>query len=433
MTEIIPFPGLRFSCAPAADLSAVVAPPYDVISPAQQQSLLQRDPHNIVRLDRGDDLPGDNGTGNKYTRAASLLAEWRNDGVLMQDDAPCLYVYEQEFSDQQGHTRKRSGLHATVRLQDYGEGGVRPHEFTKEAPKRDRLNLLRATRANLSSIFSLCDDSSGTFDSLLEDASSGSPLATATGEEGAVNRLWRVNRPEAIRRFQNVLAPLPLFLADGHHRYETALDYRSERRAAAASWSGDEPENFTMMTIVNTRHPGLVIFPTHRMLQIDAPIDWDRVHDALRQCFECEEVVPALLSEDLEQANAHTFGLCARGCGFRLRLMDRDRLLPGLEAGKSADYNQLEVTILHSVIIDHLLVAAGIDREQVAIHYTADANEAITRAQTGEFTMSFLLQPTRMEQVLAVASSGEKMPSKSTYFYPKVITGMVMRLLHSDQ
>jgi len=422
LAEVTSFPGVRYQEEIGADLSALVAPPYDVIPPTLQRELHARHPHNVIHLEFGLPQPADSPGDDQYTRAAGWLNEWLATGVLGHDE-PSLYVCEEEFVDQQGRTRQRTGLVASVRLQEFSEGGIKPHELTRAAPKADRLNLLRATRANLSSIFALCDEPTGVFDQRLSACVAAPPLATAVGPKGVTSRLWRIGDPAMIVSLQTALRDAPLFIADGHHRYETALNYRAEQRAANAAWSGEEPPNFVMMTIASTRNPGLAIFPTHRLLRFTQAFDLNRL---------CAEAAPYFNVADCEPrapagAEVPTFVLATRARTIRLTLKSAHGVAHWLSAQSAA--NELDVTILHDIIIDRLFPAAGVPSSALALDYTADDGEAIASLQSGASDCVCLMQATRMEQVLAMSWAGEKLPSKSTYFYPKLLTGLVLRSL----
>ena len=330
--------------------------------------------------------------------------------------------------------KQRRGVLGALLLTEFGEG-VQPHEHTLSGPKADRLNLLRATNTNTSPIFGLYSDTQGWVESLLNDVSFDTPICEATDGEGIVHRLWRVTDDETVNAINASISGEDILIADGHHRYETALNYRNECRAKAEAngqeWTGGEAENYVMMMCVSTSDDGLVVLPTHRI----AKADTSTLLDDLKNYF---EVTPA--SENVDELTAHIeddafvsrpgrFGLCLNGQHYLLQLKDGTAHQSAMDDSKSAAYRDLDVSILHTLILEQLL---GIDAEKLAagghIAYTIDAGEA--SAKTRDSGAAFLMRSTPVTQVQAVANAGDKMPQKSTYFYPKLITGLVLRPLH---
>ncbi len=438
MAEFRSFAGLRFN-PEKVELSAVLAPPYDVIKGAMRDELIARSPHNVV----GVELPeGEDDT--KYQTAARLLQEWREQGVVVRDDA-AFYVYEQEFEvPGSGAVLKRRGTLGALHLEEFGEG-VKPHEHTLSGPKEDRLKLLRATRANTSPIFSLFDDNDGWISGLLDMVCAARPIAEARDAEGSTHRLWRVLDDETVNAIEAALEDEPVFIADGHHRYETALNYRNECRAeaeaAGRTWTGAEPENGVLMMCVATSDTGLVVLPTHRLVKGVAVARIDALRDALEPYFEIEFVtsldypevhVATLLARINEQASddAPRLGMHFSGQSYLLKLRPNGAHRAQMDAARSDAYNALDVTILHRLILENQL---GIGAQELAagghVSYTIDARDAIEKVDAGEYAAAFLLRATPVEQVQEVAAAGDKMPQKSTYFYPKLMTGMVLRPL----
>ena len=432
MADVRPFRALRYDPA-HADLALAIAPPYDIISPGQQAELYERSPYNAVRIEYGEQLPGDNDAGNRYTRAAYDIDAWRREGVLLRDEAPAIYAYEQEF-EAAGQRYRRRAWFAAVRLEEWEKGVVKPHEHTLSGPKEDRLELLRATRLQISPVYCLFR------------ARDGAPSmpAMAGGQlydvetDGQRHVLSAVRHATELRRFAEHLAACDVYIADGHHRYETALNYRNEARARSANWTGEEPENFVLMALPAAADPGLVVLPTHRLVTPPRfPVD---VLDRIGQFF---DVTPAAaqrgdrLASMLDQVAGPGSGrtaFAAAGLDRRARhlLVLRDR--PGVEAlmppdepaaWKRLDVNVLQYGILEPVFgIDAAALAAG-----ATVSYTQDPVEAVAAIEAERARVAFVLNATPVDQVLAVADAGGRMPQKSTYFFPKLPTGLVMNSL----
>ncbi len=439
MAEIRPFRALRYQAGQVDDLARVIAPPFDIISPDEQRALHARSPHNIVRLEYGETHDDDSEANNRYTRAAATLAEWSASGVLAQDDRPAFYIYDQEFEHDGRHYCRRALL-TRVRLEDWAEGVIRPHEYTMARPKEDRLRLLRACRANFSPVLTFYRDPEGAVSSALQEATSGrNPLAVA---EGVTERhtLWSLSEEKTQRWLEQQLAPATIYIADGHHRYETALAYRDERRAAAASWTGQEPENFVLVGLTAAEDPGLLILPIHRLVHL--PRADDSVLERLRQYLTVEEVTSAqtqgeaaphrlleLIAERGRSASA--FGLCWPGKRvFLLTAADPQGLVAHFCPQCPVQWRDLDVIVLEIAILENIL---GIDRRPVqeggTVAIEPDALEACKQVQAGHYSAAFLLNPVPVEKVMDVADAGERMPRKSTFFYPKLATGLVINRL----
>jgi uncharacterized protein (DUF1015 family) len=436
LTEIRPFRGLRYQAGQVGDLAKVIAPPYDAISPDEQRALHARSPYNVVRLEYGE--ARDNGEeNNRYTRAAATLAQWLAAGVLVQDDRPAFHVYDQEF-DHGGARYRRRALLTRVRLEEWAKGTVRPHEHTMAQPKEDRLRLLRACRANLSPVFALYRDPQGVISSAIQDAVSGrSPTAVAEDARGR-HTIWPLNEERVQQWLEQQFAPATLYIADGHHRYETALAYRNERQAAAASWTGEEAENFVLTGLTAAEDPGLLILPIHRLVQL--PQLDDSILERLRQYLAVEEVAPAqgqaaaqrLLELVAERGrSAAAFGLCWPGERlFLLTVEDPQGLVARLCPECPGQWRTLDVAVLEFALLGTIL---GIDPSPIeeggAVTIVPNAHEACQRVQAGRRSMAFLLNPVPVEKVLAVADAGQRMPPKSTFFHPKLATGLVINRL----
>ena len=437
MTEIRPFRGLRYQAGQVGDLAKVIAPPYDAISPDEQRALHARSPYNVVRLEYGEAHADDREESNRYTRAAATLAQWLASGVLVHDDRPAFYVYDQEF-EHGGARYRRRALLTRVRLEEWAKGAVRPHEHTMAQPKEDRLRLLRACRANLSPVFALYRDPQGVISSAVQDAVSGrSPTAVAEDASGR-HTIWPLSEERVEQWLEGQFAPATLYIADGHHRYETALAYRNERRAAAASWTGEEAENFVLTGVTAAEDPGLLILPIHRLVQL--PQLDDSILERLRQYLAVEEVTAAqgqaaaqrLLELVAERGrSAAAFGLCWPGERlFLLTAKDPQGLVARLCPECPGQWRTLDVAVLEFALLGTIL---GIDPSPIeeggAVTIMPNAQEACQRVQAGHDSMAFLLNPVPVEKVLAVADAGQRMPPKSTFFHPKLATGLVISRL----
>ena len=437
MTDIRPFRGLRYQAGQVGDLAKVIAPPYDAISPDEQRALHARSPYNVVRLEYGEAHADDREESNRYTRAAATLAQWLASDVLVQDDRPAFYVYDQEFEHGGAHYRRRTLL-TRVRLEEWTKGAVRPHEHTMAQPKEDRLRLLRACRANLSPLFALYRDPQGVISSAVQDAVSGrSPAAVAEDANGR-HTIWPLSEERVRQWLEQQFAPATLYIADGHHRYETALAYRNERRAAAASWTGDEAENFVLAGLTAAEDPGLLILPIHRLVQLPQ-ID-DSILERLRQYLAVEEVAPCqgqaaaqrLLELVAERGKSATvFGLCWPGERlFLLTVEDPQGLVGRLCPECPGQWRTLDVAVLEFALLGTIL---RIDPAPIeaggAVTIAPNAHEACQKIRAGQCSLAFLLNPVPVEKVLAVADAGQRMPPKSTFFHPKLATGLVINRL----
>jgi uncharacterized protein (DUF1015 family) len=439
MATIAPFRGVFFSQAAGA-IGDLVCPPYDIISHEQQQALYRRSPHNVVRLEFGLESPGDTETDNRYTRAAATLAEWTGRGILRQAEEPAIYVYEMEFGA--GRQRRRlRGFICMVRIEDYASGVVKPHETTLSGPKTDRLNLLRACRAGFSQIYSLVSDPELTVGRIL-DGVTGKADAEVRAADGVVHRLWTLSAKSSIDAIVDAVADKPIFIADGHHRYDTALNYRNERRKAAGSFTGEEGFNYVPMFLARIEDPGLLILPAHRALFNLTNFHPRKFEEDLNRYFNIERIDFTKRSEQADRRTVldtmahradqgHVFGMRVRGehCYYLLTLRneaDMETVIPG----KVPAYRRLDVSILHHLIIDRLLgIAMETHKLGLNIEYIKEADDAVNRVETGEAEVIFLMNPTKVREVQEVAAAGERMPQKATYFYPKLLTGMVMNKL----
>jgi uncharacterized protein (DUF1015 family) len=416
MADAQPIQTLRYNPEVAGPLEDLIAPPYDVIDDELRAQLVARSPHNVVEID----LP------ESYDGAAETLAEWRERGVLTQEDEPAIWVLRQDYTAPDGSTRTRRGFFARVRVEDYGAGRIRPHERTHPGPKEDRLRLTRATRANLSPIFSLFPDASGAATEMLAHATSGDPFAQVTDHEGTRNTLWRVSDPESIAALQAALADAELLIADGHHRYETA-------RAYADEVGGEGDHRYVLMFLVSLDDPGLLVFPTHRMLT-GLKNDTEKqlaIRDVARRDFDIAQLDDTHELEPPADGNRVAFGYMDSFLQrpVRLTLKDQsiaDEALPGMPE----PYRRLDTAVLEALI---LRGALGMSEDDIShlrgLDYSKNLDDAIERVESGVADAGFFMRATPVEQVREVAAAGESMPPKSTYFYPKVPTGLVFNPL----
>jgi uncharacterized protein (DUF1015 family) len=434
-------------------ISDVVTQPYDKIAPEAQEHYYRVNPYNLVRIILGKPEPGDNESSNPYTRAAAHFDDWRRQGIFLQEPQPTLYAYTQRFNVPGGHGEvERSGFIALGRIEDYSSGVVFRHEQTLAKPKADRLNLLRATKAHFGQIFMLYSDPAAEIEGLL--APSREPDISVRDEYGVMHRVWRVVDPTLIELVRGKMRDKKLIIADGHHRYETALTYRNERRAAVASapssglprehsatpelirTDGNEnaPHEFTMMTFVNMDSPGLVILPTHRVVHGLTGFSADAFHDAARKYFSVEELDSSI---DAKRATAILHEAGRSGTALLAITADRAFLLDKPESQASEIFSEfssrqqaLDVVQLHKCVLERVLgISEEAIRNQQNISYIRLASEALSRVRDGNANVAFVMNPARIEQVREIAFAGEVLPQKSTDFYPKLLSGLTIYAL----
>jgi uncharacterized protein (DUF1015 family) len=415
MAEVQPLRTLRYELAAVGSLDDVIAPPYDVIDDELRAELARRSPYNVVEID----LPRANG-GDPYAHARDTMADWRSRGVLVREDEPAVWALEQDYTTPDGKARRRRGFFARVRVDEYGPGRIRPHERTHPGPKEDRLRLTRATGANLSPIFSLFPDPDGAAQRALEQAAATEPFASPHDHEGTLNRLWRVADPDLIAELQMALADAELLIADGHHRYETA-------RAYAQEVGGEGDHRYVLMLLCSLSDPGLTIFPTHRLVKGDR----EAIRAALERDFELEAIDAGELEPPPGDGGPVTLGYfdSAERRPYRATLRDQaiaDRALEGMPT----PYRRLDTAVLEALI---LRGALGMTEDDIAhlhgLGYSKDSGQAQAAVESGDWDAGFFLRATPVRQVREVAATGESMPPKSTYFYPKIPTGLVFNLL----
>jgi uncharacterized protein (DUF1015 family) len=431
LADFQPFRGLRFT-GRAGSLDNLIAPPYDVISPDRQRALYDRSPSNIVRIEFGETRPSDSDQDNRYTRASADFGEWLERGVIAEDETPAFYVYQQEF-EREGRKYSRTGVFGAVRLEPWDAGGVRPHEFTMANPKADRLHLMQAVRANISPVFGLVRDQLGVVAETIKAAVTAAPVAQATDDLGLQHRLWSITDMEAVRRLSDAVALESIYIADGHHRYETALAYRD----SLGRIPGEHAANFVLMALVPVSDPGLLILPIHRL--VTPAREPASLADELREPWRLDGVEVAAdeggLATMLGRLEAHgrdgtAFALVRPG-SLALLLLQTPGMIDGrMPAGTPPSWRALDVNRLQYGILEPIF---GIGAEQLAsgeyVRFTEDAREAMREVEERRGGLAFLMNPTRVTDVLDVADSGARMPQKSTFFYPKLGTGVVMRRL----
>jgi len=444
VADVRPFRGLRYNLARiGGDLSRVISPPYDVISPEEQLFYYHRSPYNIIRLEHGKELPDDSPGGNKYSRAAATLRQWLQEGVLLRDERPSFYLIEHRFQHQDS-LRSRWGLMARVRLEEFSSGRIRPHEATMREPAQDRLLLLKECRTNLSPVMGIYRHGVD-LPSLLPKVVQSAPGMTAVNSYGVAYNTWVVSDEEALGRLSDFFADRVLYIADGHHRYETALTYAKEQRICHVPCTGDEPYNFIMMALMDSTDPGLVMLPAHRLVRGLDPDLLARMQKELARYFDTVKTLPPLatLSETMKSwldalkelgQRGTAFGMYGRH-GEQLCLLmakDRELLRQQMPPEQPLPWKDMDVTVLHWVIIRPMLGIDSREKEKVHLDYTRDGLEAVARVNAGESQLAFFLNPAPVSSVLAAADAGARLPQKSTYFYPKTPTGLVMNPLDDD-
>ncbi len=416
MADIEPLRALHYDLERTGGLQDVLAPPYDVIGPEQRGELEARSPYNVVQID----LPVGS---DPYDAAARKLREWRTQGVIVRDERPAVWVLEQDYTGPDGTARHRRGFLARVRVEEYGPGRIRPHERTHPGPREDRLRLTRATRANLSPIFSLFDDPSGAVTSALTRATEREPWGRATDDDQTVNRLWRVTDPGSIAQITGAVQSAELLIADGHHRYETARVYAEEI-------GGEGPHRYVLMCLVALEDPGLTVFPTHRLLRDLRPDQHETLAQAIRRDFDIRRL-------ESTAELAPTYGQPVRlgyidahfRQPFMLTLKD-PAIADALLSDHAEPYRRLDTAVLEALILKGALGMSDEDIDHMTgLDYARDFDHALELVESGARDAAFFVAPTPIEEVRAVAAAGESMPAKSTYFFPKVPTGLLFNPL----
>ncbi len=427
MPEIRPFRAVRYDLARVGAMSSVVAPPYDVIGPELQESLYNASPNNIIRLELNREEAGDTPGRDRYDRASSTLRDWRRTGVLADDPHPSFYVYHQTFTVE-GQTFTRKGFFARVRLEPFGQGKIYPHEQTLSGPKADRLNLYRATGFNLSPIFGLYPDPENQVLHAIEAGIKDRTPLEATDHLGVINRVWPVLDQEAHTLASGLMGDRPIFIADGHHRYETGLAYRDELASQGEISGPDDPANFCLMMLVSMSDPGLLILPTHRLVTGFPGLTSQTLTERLSPEFEVRdmgtgpEACRAAWDEIEIGGDQDALGFGTADGKWMLARLRSDTAMDALVPEHSPDWRALGVSILHELVLKKLLGDLG----TASCQYVHLIDEVLAAKSCD---LACLVPPAGMEHVESIASNLEKMPPKSTYFYPKLLTGLVLNPL----
>lgn len=439
MADIQPFRMVQYNGKSAGELDRLITPPYDVISEAQQNAFYDAHPGNIIRLVLGKQFPEDTDRNNRYTRAGATLKQWMADGTLVRKDTPGMTIYRMDFEDPEGGRRQLDGIVALVKVDEYGKGKVLPHEKTYLGPKADQLNIMRHCRANITPIHALFNDEEDGVTNTYGRFMQGRPEQETTDADGTVHQTWTLTDDETISGIVASLKDKSIFIADGHHRYETALAYRNEVRASGRPESNGEGE-YVMAYLTAMAHPGLTILPAHRMVkglnEVDVPLVLKKLEPYFYSeelCFadgNREEVSRRLIERIASFSDiGGKFGMVVQGelCFQLLRLKDFEAVKPLMNSGIPDDLKGLDVTILREIIIGRGL---GLDRDDPEGHieYTPSISEALHKVIGGEVQVSFILNPTRVDQMRTAAEMGHKLPHKSTYFFPKLSSGLVLNV-----
>jgi len=449
MPETVPFIGTRYDSRVVGDLGGVVCPPYDVISPTTQEELYRRHKHNYVRLVLGKELPTDDEYTNRYERSARYFREWKSAGILLDEEELSFYLLEQEYALPTGEKRRRRGFFAAVRLDEGPQAKIRAHEHTFPGPKADRLKILRATQCNLSPIFVLCPDPRKRLITTLSEKMASKPTEQFVDSDGVHSRFWILQQPAEIQRFQEIVREQNLLIADGHHRYETALTYRAEMRQAVGKRHKNMPFDYTMMFLASMEDEGLVILPTHRALssELGVGVDLAEVMGDLDTYFTMEPVEinydqpeksAKLLLDQIVPRRPKQIRLAVilpNRAAYALTLKTTVKLdeIIGLEDLAPAIRN-LDVSILHQFIINQIWIGnPEIELDEADVVYTRDPAVVLEKIKRRHACVSFLLNAPRIEQVREIAEQGLRMPHKSTFFYPKIPSGVVARDISRHQ
>jgi uncharacterized protein (DUF1015 family) len=419
MAKVIPFKGTLFN-PQKVSASKTMAPPYDIVTSEYKDALYSRSPYNIIRIDFGKDEDGDNEDVNRYTRASGFLSAWRDEGILIDDAEPSFYCYEINYfiNDQQKKTR---GFLGAVKVEELGSGSIHPHEMTYSKPKSDRLNILRYCQANTSPIFSLYSSEEKITSSIIEKVVKQKPFIEAKNGDGFIHRLWRINDRGSIDVIMAEMSDKDIFIADGHHRYETSLKFRKEMEDKGFVKTGEEPFNYTLMFLANMEDDGLTLLPTHRIVEINSEIN---IKETLGKYFDIQKIPSKGISEkqarqqmlEAMHKSAHSFGMFLTNANTYYSLVFNSS---NIETDMPECLKGLDVTVLHKLIFEKLLKIEHYE-------YEMDPDIAVERARKGLFEAVFFLNPTSVKDVKEVALAGQRMPPKSTYFYPKLLTGMVI-------
>lgn len=442
MPKISAFRGLRYNLAQVGSLSDVIAPPYDVVDGALQQQLYDNSPYNFIRLELTRKEAGESDPQAVYERAATLFRQWVREGVFQREPDPAIYVYHQVF-DYAGRTYTRRGFMARVQLVRFGEGNIYPHEQTHAKAKDDRLRLTRACQANMSQIFGLYPDASNEAQNLLEAHVAGTAALEAVDHLGVTHRLWPVTDQPLIAQVAALIEDAPMFVADGHHRYETACNYRDELAAAAGgTLPADHPAQSVLSMVMSMDDPGLIVLPTHRLLHGVAAMDAAELTRRLSVCFDCEpagqgpEAAHAVWKQIEELNDQGAFGLyTVKDQQWTLVTANSQTpaMMEQVAPEQSADWRGLGVAMLHSLIIDKLLGMEG-HPKPTYVHLVQEVVDGLQGKleEQHQYQLAALVMPATVDDIRRVSLHNERMPAKSTYFYPKLLSGLVVNPLDAN-
>lgn len=435
MAQIVPFRGLRYNTEKAGKMADLITPPYDVIDDRQQKSYYKKNPYNIIRLEYGETRAHDSKEDNRYTRAQGFFNDWLQQGILYHEEKPSLYLYEQEFTEN-NNVLVRTGLIAGVGLEAYSTGTILPHEETLSKAKEDRLLLLEHCRANFSSIFGLYDDESFTVEKISRKYKQFAPVIDFSDENGETHRLWAISDENDLKAITDFFRRQRIYIADGHHRYETALHFHQQQSALGVNKYG-----FCLMTLVNLHDPGLVVHPTHRLVKNIKNFDRLQLAERLKHVFTLQVIeLPEvdrgkILADELHKlktfSSDYNAFLLYLGAQKLYRLLHRRNAENGVMLKRysfhSPQWRTLDVAVLQGLVFEEIF---SIDSDSRAgghhLTYTREEEGALAAVDSGEYQAVFFLNPTQVKEVTAVAAAGEKMPQKSTYFFPKLVTGLVI-------
>ena len=426
MIEVKPFHGLLYNTKVTGPLIEVTAPPYDVISPALQESLYQKNPHNVVRLILGKEFSTDSEMDNRYTRSAAIFRQWLEEGVLVRDPQPGFYLYSQEY-EFEGEKFCRTGFFSRVKTQAFSEGNILPHEFTLSKAKTDRTHLLNACHANFSPIFGLYSDPEGNIDALLKDEGNLEPLSVID-DGSVVHRIWRLKNFAICQKISDQLGHKKIYIADGHHRYETALAF------AEANQGKVEDCAHVMMFLTNMDSDSMSIFPIHRVVKSPEPFDRESF---LKKAGEFFDITPwsgpvngAEVKSCLKEMGKTQITFClymGKEHIFLLKVKDKKNVLPLLGPNEPEDMQVLDVAQLHALLFRHILKIDTREKSgQKYVSYKVNSEEAMAMVDSGEYDVAFFMNPTPIEQVRRLAEKGVRLPQKATFFYPKLLSGLVI-------
>lgn len=431
MVEVSPFKGITYNQEKIKNLDEVMSPPYDIISEEMQSKLYEKHPQNFVRLILGKINPEDTEADNRYTRAKKMFDSWLENSILINSDKTAVFSYKIQYKVK-NQTRIMNGFFILLKI-DPNYKLVKAHERTFSKPKTDRLNLMQACHANLEPIQLLYIDETDKIRKKI-DGSLNKPVIDVTGYDGFNHKLWRLEDENVISMIQNELKDKVLFIADGHHRYQTAINYANELKEKTGNTDKNAPFNYRMVILVNMFDEGLSIFPTHRLIK-ESNVDIDDILERLKEYFTIDEktvnlskestkTISKKIKDDLETKNEHKFVMYLKGKYYILTLKD-ETFMDEFAKDRSKTWRTLDVSILHKIVLEHLI---GINQENLEDHvkYTRVDEEAIKFVDEGKYDLSFLMNATRIDELKAIADAGEHMPQKSTYFLPKMLSGLVM-------